>query len=879
MNRLRRLWARVRDVLHHRVLEHDLDEELRSHLDLLAAEYERGGLSSEEARRRARLRLGGIEQGREIVRQSHGFPSAEAALRDVLHAVRTLAKAPGFSLVTIVTLALGIAVNIAIFSIVDAVILRPLSYERPERLVSIWEIGESGRMSVAPASLADYRRASSFSEIAGLTAVTRNLTGGGQPETLFGEQVTANYFATLRVAPVLGRAFSADDEGVSSSRVVIVSDAFWQRHFAGDPAALGRTIDLDGVPHIVVGVMPPTFLGLFDVISADRRSIWLPAAFPAELLANRGDHEIRLIGRLTDAATVATAAAEFTSISESLAQAYPATNANIRTGMQPLGDDIVRGVKTSMLVLLLTVGLILTIACVNVANLFLARGVARRREISVRFALGASRLRVVTALVAESLVLAALAGIVGAALAVWVQNLLVAVAPQTVPRLSNTAMDVRVLGYAAVVALVTGVLFGIIPAWQAGHARPVDALTGAGRVVAGASVMRWRNALMFAQVVLSTILLVGAGLMVKSLVRLNGVALGFDPARVVAMRLTLPERRYPTAAERLRFFQQLEERVVTLPGVEAVGYANNLPLRGGWGSGLLLDGVSAPGGKYVTADFQAVSPGYFATLGITLADGRLFTADDTSVRTPVAVVSRAFEQRFLSGDRALGRQLRRGPEAPLITIIGVVEDVRRDGRTSAIAPQVYLPAAQVGTYPVRLADFAVRAHGAPLDLVPALRAAVWAIDAEQPISNVRTLDDLLLAGSADRRFQALLFSLFAVLALVLASVGTYGVVAYVVTQRTPEIGVRMALGASVASIYRWILTQTLTIVATGALAGLAGARWLSQYVSTLLFEVSVGDPISYIGAALSLVSVAIAATALAGRRATAIDPTQALRYE
>ena len=396
----------------------------------------------------------------------------------------------------------------------------------------------------------------------------------------------------------------------------------------------------------------------------------------------------------------------------------------------------------------------------------LARGVSRRREVAVRFALGATRARVVTSLVAESVVLAVAASLVGILLAIWIQSLLLAAAPQTIPRLDTVSMDVRVLAYAGLVTLVTGLLFGLIPAWQAGHSHATEALADVGRVVAGASVMRWRNGLMLAQIALSAILLVGAGLMVKSLMRLNGVSLGFNTDNVVAMRMALPERRYPTADARLRFFEELERQVSAMPGVEAVAFTNNLPLRGGWGSGFTIDGVTAPPGRVFDADFQAVSSGYFQTLGITLSHGRLIAPSDTGATAPVAVVTRLFEQRFLEGQRALGRQLRRGPSAPTITIVGVVDDVRRDGKTSELAPQVYLPAAQTSIYPVRLQDLAVRARSRPMELVPAIRAAVWSIDSQQPISNIRTLDDLLMAGSADRRFQALLFSIFAALALV-----------------------------------------------------------------------------------------------------------------
>jgi predicted permease len=875
---LRVWWSRVRELLHG-AADAELDDELRLHRDLLAERYERDGLSPEAARRKAVLTLGGIEQGKERVRDTRGFPSIESFRRDFSHAVRLLVKSPAFSLVTIVTLALGIAVNVAIFSIVDAVVLRPLPYHQAERLVSIWETNDTGRLVVAPGNLADYRAAASFSGIAGLAARARNLTGTTEPETVQTEEVTDNYFAVLAARPQIGRTFAATDAHVNSPKVAILSDAFWRRRFGGDPTVLGRRILLDDVPHEVIGVMNPEFRGLYDLIATERRAIWVPAVYPPELLANRGDHEIRLVARLADGVSVEAAGAELAAISERLAAEYPSTNAKVRAAMQPLGDDVVRNVRVSLVVLLLTVAIILTIACVNVANLFLARGVGRRREIALRFALGATRTRVVTTLVAESLVLAAAAGVVGIIVASWITQVLVAAAPRDIPRLDIVAIDARVLAYTAVVALVTGLLFGVIPAWQASHSRPLDALAGSGRVVANQSVMRWRNALMVAQIALSALLLVGAGLMVTSLARLNSVPLGFDPSHVVAMRIALPESRYATADARLQFFERVEERLRAVPAIEAISYANNLPLRGGWSSGFGIDGESAPADGYFQADFQAVSAEYFRALGITLAQGRLFEAGDHKQAPAVAVVSRLFEQKFLRGESAIGRTFRRGRNAPPITIVGVVDDVRRDGRLSELQAQVYLHAAQTTMYPVRLSDLAIRTTMRLEDVVPTVRAAVSSVDPEQAISNVRTLDDILLADSASRRFQALLFSMFGLLALLLASVGTYGVVSYVVSQRIPEIGVRLALGASAWSIYRWLLGRTAIVVVTGAAAGLVLARWLGRYVSSLLFGVTVGDPPSYAFAAGVLLTVALIASVLAGRRAVRIDPTAALRYE
>ena len=884
MRAWRRFMARIGDIVQRRVRETDLDEELRAHYEMLADEYERGGLPAAEARRRAAIKLGGFDQTKERVREERGFPTAESFVKDVRHALRLLTRTPGFSVVTILTLALGIGVNVAIFSIVDTVMLRPLPYPDSQRLMSIWEVnsqraGAASRSNVAPANLADYQRVKAFSHVAGHASRVRSLTGGGDPEAAVTEEVTSGYFATLGILPVAGRAFSEDEMQPGGARVAIISDAVWRRRFGAIPAIIGQSIVVDRQPHEIVGVMPPEFRGFTDFVSADAVALWLPARYGVDLLANRADHQIRVVARLADGVTMDAAGAELDALSAALAKAYPDTNSHIRAAMQPLGDDIVRNVRISLTILLVTVALILLIACVNVANLMLARGVGRRREIAVRFALGASRLRVVTSLVVESLVLAAAATAIGAVFAVWITNLLLAVAPQNIPRLAGVTIDLRVLLYAFAVGAATGLTFGIIPAWQAGHSRPADALSGAGRMVAGRTVMRWRNGLMLAQVALSVVLLVGAGLMIKSLVRLNHVALGFSTENVIAMRIMLPEARYPDALARLQFFERLVERVSALSTVDAVGYANNLPLRGGWGGGLGIDGVPMPAEGYFEADMQAVNAGYFRALGIVLEEGRLLEASDIEGRQPVAVVSRMFEQKFLNGHSAIGRIFRRDPKLPAITIVGVVRDVRRDGQTSAVNPQVYLSASQTGLYPVRLSDLAVRTRGNPVDMIPTIRAAVWALDSQQPVTNVRTLTDIVLAGSSDRRFRAWVFGMFALLALLLASIGTYGVVAYIVNQRTPEIGVHLALGARVTRIYRLLLMRVMAIVIAGAAIGLVASQWLSRYVASLLFEVTATDPASYALAAAVLLGVALAASIFAGRRATALDVTSVLRYD
>ncbi len=815
-------------------------------------------------------------------------------MNNLRYAIRLLLKSPGFSLVAILTLALGIGVNSAIFSIVDAVMLRPLPYPESDKLVSLWEqkvregpnntntsgqsIGgrsSADRMTVAPANLADYQKQrDSFTGLAGTEVTGMNLTEAGSPERLWGERVTANYFQVLGVSPSQGRAFLPEEDRPGAEREAILSDELWRSRFGADPYLLGSAITLDGEKYTVVGLMPPGFQSPSQFNMTDRLAFFVPAAYPAVLLSQRGDHEINVIGRLKPGVTVASAQAEFDAISAHLAQQYPPTNKFMSTGMAPLSTDISRNARTSLAVLLGAVGLILLIACANLANLLLVRAIGRQREITIRFALGASRIRVIGELLAQSTVLAILGCGVGLAFGYWTERLLVTIAPPTnMPRLDAAGLNGRVLLFTVALSLLTGLLFGIFPAWQASKSKPAAAMRASERNLAGTSVMRWRSLLMVTEIAVSMVLLVGAGLLLKSFVTLNGVDLGIVTERVLAMNVNLPETRYTTGDRREAFFNDLAERVSHLPGVESVGYANRMPMRGGWSSGARFEN----GAPNIDADYQAVSPGYFATLGITLMRGRLLTPADRTGSVPVAVVNQEFVRRGMSQGDPVGRRFRRN--ADWITIAGVVSDVRRSGKAAEMSPEVYLPAAQTAIYPVRLADFAFRATGDPKKLIAAVQQQVWAIDKDQPVTNIKTYEEVISQSVSGRRFQTLLLGLFASLALILATVGIYGVIAYSVSQRIPEIGIRMALGASRGGILKMVIGRSMLLVAAGIAAGAAGAYVLSKYLKSLLFEVKPGDPWTYAGIAILLTVVALAAALIPARRATRVDPMIALRYE
>ena len=624
--------------------------------------------------------------------------------------------------------------------------------------------------------------------------------------------------------------------------------------------------------------MRPDFHAISDLGRGVDDLFWMPTSFPPDLLANHGDHEVNVVGRLAPGVTVADAQQSLTAVSERLAAAYPQSNDTIRAFIRPLADDLVETVRPSLVVLALMVGLVLLIACVNVANLLIVRGASQRRDVAIRYALGASRARVVGGMLVQSLVLALAACAVGLVLGDWTTSGLVSLAPITLPRVGSVSLDGRVIAFTAGLALVTGIGFGLLPAWQARRARPLDVLKTTGRSVAGAWTMRWRNGLMVTEIALSTVLVVGAGLAAKSLLAINRVDVGFRTDHVLALNIVLPDRRYPTGDARYAFFSALAERLASIPGVTRVAFANRFPLRGGWGSGVQIEGFTPPNG-HADVDFQAVSPGYFDTLGLRLTAGRLLAPSDTKTSEPVAVVSERFAAEFLNGASPIGVRMRRGPQAPSITIVGEIADIRRDGRRAEITSQGYVAAAQTQLYPVHLADVAVVISGEASAYTVPIQQAVWAVDEDQPITNIRTLAATLTSASKDQRFQTTLFALFAGLAIVLALVGIHGVVSYAVAQRTPEIGVRMALGADQKWILTWLLGEASLLVGIGAAIGVLGALALSRYLATLLFHVAPTDPSTYALAAAGLGFVAIATSFVAARRATRIDPVRALRQE
>jgi putative ABC transport system permease protein len=643
--------------------------------------------------------------------------------------------------------------------------------------------------------------------------------------------------------------------------VVVISHELWQQRLGGDRGVIGRTITLDG------GRQPMLFV--------------VPDWWPPNILHNRGEHYDHAIARLKPGVPLAQAQSEMQTIGVRLAKAYPQTNRNTALGVAPLGADMVRRVRTAMLVLLGAVVLVLLIACANVANLLLARSAGRSREVAIRLAMGAGRWRIVRELLVESAMLAVLGCALGLVLGAWTRDLLVAIAPKNVPRLDTAALSWRVLGFTGMLATLTVFLFGMIPAWQVSGIRPNMALKSAERSTGGSAVLRWRSALMAAEVPLALMLLVGGALLWKSFVRVTGVDLGFEADRVLMMLVNLPDLRYPDGARRLAFFQELEQRVERLPGVQSAGFTFRGPMRGGWGS--VYETPEGPGSepdfRGREADFEPVSLRYFETLGIPILKGRAFTPADKEGAPPVAIVNQVLARKLFPNGDAVGHRIRRSGARDWETIAGVVGEVHLQSQTEKAHPQIFFPAAQTSLYPVHVADFAIRTAGAPLAIVREVQRQVWAIDKDQPVTRVETLEEVVSASVAQRRFQAALLLLFASVALALAVVGVYGVISYAVAQRTPEIGLRLALGAQRHNILGLTMARALGPILAGLAAGLAGALAASRLLTSLLFEVKPSDPATFALVAAMLGVVALGACLIPARRATRVDPMVALRYE
>ncbi|HLL74218.1 MAG TPA: ABC transporter permease [Pyrinomonadaceae bacterium] len=798
-------------------------------------------------------------------------------LLDLRYGLRVLLRRPGFAFVTILTLALGVGANTAIFSVVNGALLRPLPYRDAERVMTLWQndikAGKE-RDDASPANFIDWReRAESFEEMAALEPFGHNLTGQGEPEAFRSWLATEGFFRVMGADALHGRTFLPEEHAPGAPPAVVLGHGLWQRRFGGDPGVVGRPLLLNGRPHTVVGVMPPEF-----DFPAGGGELWAARALTERERQNRGSSYWQVVGRLKPGATVEQARAEMESVAAQLAQEYPQTNGAIRATVVPLREQLIGHIRPALLVLLAAVGAVLLIACANVANLLLARGTERRREFAVRNALGAARSRLVRQLLTESFVIALAGGVGGVLLSRWLVDVMLAFAPEGLLGTAKLGLDWRVLSFALGATALTAVLFGLLPALQSSRPDLAGALKETQRTAAGGPA-GLRNALVVAEIAMALVLLVGAGLLVRSFVGLLRVDPGFAADKIAALEVHV-WGKYRTPEQRRNFFGEAIERLGALPGVEGAGAVSSLPFVAmDSNTPFDIEGRPAPpAGEGPSAYAITATTDYFRAMNIPLREGRFFAPTDREDTTPVVVINETMARRHWPGESPLGRKITsgEGEERTTYEIVGVVGDVRHDGLDSEPRPEFFATHAQDSSGSM---IFVVRTKGDPQSLLQAAKKEVWAVNKDIPFSRAVTMNQLVAKSLGERRFTLLLFGSFAALSLLLAAVGIYGLVSFTTGQRTHEIGIRVALGAGRADIVRMILKQGLWLVLAGVGAGLAAAFALTRFLGGMLYGVSATDPVTFSLPALLLCLVALAACYLPARRATKVDPMEALRYE
>ncbi|CAN5880254.1 ABC transporter permease [soil metagenome] len=810
----------------------------------------------------------------------------DTLLQDIRYAARRLLKSPGFTLVAVLTLALGIGANSAIFSVVNAVLLRSLPFAEPEQLVvfGTTKRGEEPRAgSMSPPdymSLREHNR--SFSDVSAFSYGGATLTGMDEPERIEAAWVSAGFFELFGAAPVLGRTIAPEEVQPGNTTVAVLSYAMWQQPFGGDPDVIGRTITLNGVTRTIIGVAPRGF----DF--PQKRALWVPLThnefFSSETAVNRRAQYLNVAGRLRPGVSVEQAAAEVRSLAAQLEQQFPETNTNVTLATLPLHEVMVGEVRTPLLVLLGAVGLVLLIACANVANLLLARAAAREGEIAVRAALGAGRGRLVRQLLTESVLLGLIGGALGLLLAYWGTTLLSALRLEGIPRLDEIGLDGAVVGFTLVVALLTGAIFGLIPALQATRTDLTSTLREGGRgALGGVRGSHARSMLVVSEMALAVMLLIGAGLLIRSFLQLQQVDPGFRTEQALAFDLELPSQSYSEGPQQAEFFRALIERLQPLPGVQAVSAVNILPMANDrFIINFDVEGRDeAPPGERPVLEVRVATPDYFRTMGIPLRRGRAFGDADRADAPPVVVINEMAARRYFPDEDAIGQRIRLGwgPGDDRFAggeVVGVVADVRQVGPSEDYVPEIYLPYTQV---PVSDMSVIVRTAGDPLALAGVLRSQVRELDPNLPLSNLRTLDQLVAQSVAQPRFYMLLLTVFAAVALALAAIGIFGVMSYSVAQRTREIGIRVALGAEPQRVLQLVVGRALRLALLGVAVGLLGALALTRLLESLLFGVSTTDPLTFVAVAVLLAAVALLASYLPARRASGVDPIVALRAE
>jgi putative ABC transport system permease protein len=886
---LHEFWSRTRlrlkVLVRRRQLDQDLEDELAFHLAMRADQQHRTGTPTNQTDSAARRQFGNTTLLKEDCRSMWTFPSLETIWQDVCYGARMLRKHPTFTAVTMLTLAMGIGANTALFSVVHAVLLEPLPYPQPAQLVMVWERVrlphyQNERNTPAPGNFADWQtRHTVFSGMGAIRYRSWSLTDGGEPVRIEGEAVSAGFFPALQVSPLLGRTFTAEEDRPGGPAVAILSHSLWSERFGSNPQVVGSTIHLDGAGYTVIGIMP---LGFHFPDPDDL--VWVPLAMSPSDQVNHGSHYLRIVARLRPQVTLAQAQAQMDTIAQQLSAQYPDTNSSVGVNIVPLREQVVGDVRPALLVLFGAVALVLLMVCANVASLLLARGAARQREMAIRAALGAGRTRLLRQLLTESLLLALFGGLLGILLAHWGVRGLESLSPPDLPRIGSIGLNAPVLGFSLGVSLLAGLVFGVAPALASLRSDLREPLAEGSRGSAGGPHGRLRGLLVASELALGVVVLAGAGLLLRSFVVLQNIPLGLDSSSVLTFRVILPAARYATYEQRSAFYQRLLEKLESIPEVRCAGGVSFLPLTfAGRTTAIAIEGSApVPANELPFADFRMVTPGYFRTLGIALAEGRDFAWSDSPAQPPAVVVSQTLARTFWPGENPIGKRLKLGgggPQDPWLSVIGVVGDVHQMSRTREPRPAVYLSATQDVGVGDTVRDWAVRSSGDPLLLAPAVRGAVWSVDAVLPVSRVQTMERVLSGTLASQQFNLLLLGLFALLALVLAAVGLYGVSAYFVAQRTRELGVRMALGAERRDVLALVLRMGARLIGLGIVVGLAASLAAGRLLASLLFQVSPRDPLVLAGVAVLLAAVALLACYLPARRATHVDPVIALRHE
>src|SRR2546426_1523583 len=875
-----------------RRLYNDLSEEIQAHLEEKIEELIASGMPRKQATAAARRELGNLTLVQEDSRTVWRWPSIEDFFMDIRLGVRTLRKNPGFTTVVVLTLALGIGANTAIFSVINSVLLQALPYHDPDSLVMVWENNSqhpNPHNTVSPPNFLDWQtRSTVFSSMAYIVDVRNNLTGNGDPEEVVVQAVSANFFSVLGVNPLLGTGFTPENGQAGHDNVVILNYGIWKERFAGDPAIVGKSLLLTGNPRPVVGVGPQNFNWFIKdgSLTSAKPRLWSPFVFPQSFY----DHKqigrfLTVAARLKPGVTAAQAQAEMTAIAAQLEREYPDFDGHWGINVVSLRQQISGELRPALLILFGAVAFVLLIACANVSSLLLARAASREREMAIRTAIGASRWRIARQLLMESLLLAIIGGGIGVALTVVGTNALLAASPHNLLDLPSVSIDLRLLAFAAAATLLAGLLFGFLPSYVSAHSQISQTLREGGRGSSTGERRRFaRSAFVVAQLSLALVLLAGSGLLIRSFVRLVGVHPGFDTAHLLTFKVSLPQSKYGTDKLCMAFFQQLLARIGAVPGIRSVTMENFPPLTGlGAATGVhLLDQPQVALMDLPVANVRVVGPEYFSTMSIPLRAGRLFSEQEMAEEKHVALINQAFADKYLNGVNPLGQKaviymksLAKSGNQPS-EIIGVVGDVRQMGLDVAAEPTVYWPMPELVYSGMTIL---VRTSSDPLSVVSAIHNELQQLDREQPMASIATMDQLLADSLSRARFTMLLLGIFAAVALLLAAVGIYGLIAYSVTQRTQELGSRIALGAQRRDVLRLVLRHGTRLTLLGLALGIAAALAITRLLASLLFGISATDPLTFAGVAALLAFVALLACFIPARRATRVDPIVALRYE